>query len=445
MTSEIAPHTTLVANSSSASHGYNQNTEQGHHRWLRRRWPILGMFLKMKGYEPVIYERNDAPSGLGLSLALQPNGLRVLQLIPGLLDEFPRGRVAQLISNSILPGDERELARADVSKLQATGSGFTAEGVRRSVLTSALAKGAEARGVPVRYGHHLVRFEEKEGSVVVHFANGATDEGSFLVGCDGLHSNTRVGLFGKEEATFTGLVQTGGISPIPQYFKDRDLRPMVNTYGDNMHFIAYTVNETQMSWAITEREEEAKETWRHMGDEQKQAVKQGRFSQLPSGVGEAVRTADTLVKYGIYDRPALTSWHKGRVVLIGDAAHPTSPHLGQGANQACEDVYHLVRLLQKHHPDPTAPPSTATLDDVFSALEALRIPRTSALVARARAQGESRVVSGVEACRARDARVVEQFKGLQGIDADSDEARAAVRAIYSDILDHPFKDGESEI
>ncbi|KAH9911473.1 uncharacterized protein BXZ73DRAFT_82744 [Epithele typhae] len=60
-------------------------------------------------------------------------------------------------------------------------------------------------------------------------------------------------------------------------------------------------------------------------------------------------------------------------------------------------------------------------------------------------QGESRVVSGAEAGRARNERIVEQFKGLQGIDSGLDEARAAVRAIYSEILDHPFKDGESEL
>ena len=106
------------------------------------------------------------------------------------------------------------------------------------------------------------------------------------------------------------------------------------------------------------------------------------------------------------------------MLLIGDAAHPTSPvgfrlnahisarlilfqHLGQGANQAFEDVDLLIELLEKHNPT-TQPPSTKTLGTIFSELEAVRIPRSSAMVQGARAQGETRVVQGVEACKARN-------------------------------------------
>ena len=154
----------------------------------------------------------------------------------------------------------------------------------------------------------------------------------------------------------------------------------------------------------------------------------------------------------MYDRPELQVWHKGRVVLLGDAAHPTSPvrrqttfiqgtltelmhrqHLGQGANQAFEDIYHLVRLLTKHNPS-AAPPSTELLETVFSEYEQLRFIRTSELVKGARKQGETvRVVSGEEACRARN---------------------EAVKAVYADehfmkrwleFFSHPFRMGESEI
>ena len=107
-------------------------------------------------------------------------------------------------------------------------------------------------------------------------------------------------------------------------------------------------------------------------------------------------------QYGLYDRPELKTWHKGRVVLVGDAAHPTSPHLGQGANQAFEDIYHLVRLLTQHNPS-AAPPSTELLDKAFGEYSTLRVPRTSQLVARAREMGKGYVVQGPEACKARNA------------------------------------------
>ncbi|KAJ7876599.1 hypothetical protein B0H13DRAFT_2548692, partial [Mycena leptocephala] len=116
--------------------------------------------------------------------------------------------------------------------------------------------------------------------------------------------------------------------------------------------------------------------------------------------GRSIRNAEKITKYGLYDRPELKSWHVGRVVLIGDAAHPTSPHLGQGANQAFEDVDNLVRLLIEHHPAPDTEPSSVALSTIFTQFEAKRMERTATLVKDARKEGELRVVEGIEQARA---------------------------------------------
>ncbi len=115
-------------------------------------------------------------------------------------------------------------------------------------------------------------------------------------------------------------------------------------------------------------------------------------------------------------------------------------HLGQGANQALEDIYHLVRLLVQHNPS-AASPSTATLSTVFTELEQLRIPRTSTLVYKARAAGELRVVSGTEACTMRDETVQEMWKGKERVRGDAD----AVKMLYADLFSFPFEAGKSEI
>lgn len=146
----------------------------------------------------------------------------------------------------------------------------------------------------------------------------------------------------------------------------------------------------------------------------------------------------------------MTTWHKGRIALLGDAAHPTSPvsprptphlkistnrpfqHLGQGANQAFEDVYHLVRLLVQHNPA-AAPLPTEKLAQIFAEYESLRIARTAVLVAGARRMGELRVVGGVDACLARN----ETVKAMYVDDAEALEKSAFM-------LDAPFT-GASEI
>ncbi|OCH92785.1 FAD/NAD(P)-binding domain-containing protein [Obba rivulosa] len=281
--------------------------------------PVLAIFLKLKGYEPVVYERLSEPTGLGLSLV--------------------------------------------------------------SAFNRTLVRFAERHGVKIIWNHQLVSFEQHEDSVVVGFTNGATDNASFVIGCDGLHSNTRICLFREEKVNFTGLTQvaanTGGISPRPDSLVRQVMRNLV-----------------------TQRESVAKETWRAMDEEaQKEFRENGPYSDWPFGGKELVKGAERITKYSLYDRPRLKTWYKGRVALLGDAAHPTSPHIGQGANQAFEDIYHLVRLPGKYT---TSPSSTDTLQKVFSEYEATRIPRTSLLVKEAIKQGEGREVYGDEACKTRN-------------------------------------------
>ncbi|KAI1791333.1 FAD/NAD(P)-binding domain-containing protein [Ganoderma leucocontextum] len=388
--------------------------------------PILGILLKLKGYDPIIYERLDAPTDMGLSLALQANGLKVLGLIPGLVDKIAKHEVTDIVQYSVLAEDERELARFRAPQKELTGYGVN--GVRRPVLLRALIEEAQARG--------LVSFEQHEESVTVRFANGKTDTASFVVGCDGLHSDTRKTLFGEEAVSFTGLTQTGGISPYPKLFRANGFAPMFNIYGNGVHMIGYPVNDHEISWAITQREAEAKETWRAMDEERQEEFREGPCSHLPFGGGELVRTAARILKYGLYDRPELPTWHKGRVVLIGDAAHPTSPHLGQGANQALEDCYHLTRLLLAHNPS-GAPPSTALLAAIFAEFEGPRIARTSELVKSARQQGELRVVSGVEACKKRNEVIVEMYGGAAAGDS------AGLIAQFVHLVENPLRLGRA--
>ncbi|KAG2150428.1 hypothetical protein DEU56DRAFT_728804 [Suillus clintonianus] len=390
--------------------------------------PVLAVFLKTRGYDPIIYERLPSPGEGGLSFMLQPNGLRVLSLIPGLLEQIPGRSPDSIIHCSSLDGIEDILADSDISPdTMRERFGFPMIGVRRVEFHRLLIDTAERHGIEIKWGHQAIEFEQSEDAVEVTFANGAKDTASFVVGCDGLHSNTRIALFGKEKADFTGLAQFGGLSPTPPALQGKFA--LVNIYGNGRHMVSYPVAEDKRSWAITTREDEVKEDWKTQNMEQQNEIRGGPLSAWGFGAGDMVKTAQNIVKYGLYDRPELKSWFKGRIVLLGDAAHPTSPHLGQGANQAFEDIYHIMRLFKIYNPS-AAQPSTELLSQVFTDYQDLRLPRTSELVRGARKQGEARVVEGIDACRARD----ETIRAGPNDDA--------ARMASYELLSGPFKNSE---
>ncbi|VDB86562.1 unnamed protein product [Peniophora sp. CBMAI 1063] len=387
--------------------------------------PVLGLHLKLRGYEPVVYERLHHFIDLGVGLLLQPNGLKILSLIPGLLKSFDGGTVDSLISHSTLPEDEGLLGRNDVPSVFSEQYGNPMLGVRRTTLHAGLIAACEKYGVDVKWDHQCTGFEQHEHSVTVAFANGKTATGSFVVGCDGLHSAVRVGLFGKETASYTGLTQAGGVCLTPASLSKPPA--MVNFYGDNAHMITYPINDKESSWALTLREDEHQETWHAASNDILQKIKDSPQAKWPFGAGDLIKATDKVVKYGLYDRPQLTSWYKGRVVLLGDAAHPTSPHLGQGANQSWEDVYHLTAFLDKFNSNRESLP-TSDLATIFKAYEGARIERTSLLVQKAREQGNSRVVSGTSKCKERN-------EGYRQIMKDGGHSQSAMfAALYADSL-----------
>lgn len=191
--------------------------------------PVLAVYLKNLGYMPVVYERLDAPTISGVSLwyvqlffflitiahnmfnilsaSLQPNGLRVLSKLTGLVESLEGGPVSKLIYHSVLPEDEGVLSKTDLPTKLKDAYGFGMLGVERATFHRQLVGYAVNQGIQIVWGHQLVGLEQHPDSVTVTFHNGKTDTASFVAGCDGLHSNTRISLFGKEEAAFTGLVQ----------------------------------------------------------------------------------------------------------------------------------------------------------------------------------------------------------------------------------------------
>src|SRR5205085_9028258 len=102
----------------------------------------------------------------------------------------------------------------------------------------------------------------------------------------------------------------------------------------------------------------------------------------PEPIADIIKSADTIELYPVYDIPFLANWHNGRVCLIGDAAHATAPHIGQGASLALEDTIVLAQCIRDF----------ATVETAFETFQSLRQARVQKIVREARKVGDSKTV-----------------------------------------------------
>ncbi|PCG90981.1 Monooxygenase, FAD-binding [Penicillium occitanis (nom. inval.)] len=403
--------------------------------------PVLGNFFKRKGYHPIVFEKVPELGDAGASLMLMSNGLKVLNLV-GLADALKtESTPLQEFWDASQTGNV--LGRSDLPSTFNDRYYQPAVGVRRTTVSIKLKQMLLDMDVDVREGWELIDIQENEDSVTAFFDGGRSVTGSFLVGCDGIKAASRRILLrnqGVSEGppTYTGLTQTAGISETPEAL--RQTSAMRNWYGDGVHVISYPVGPNHTSWAVTQREtKEKEETWRPYRPDEIPEQRQ-QLSSLLKGwdpaILQMVNSSERIIKFGLFDREELKpeQWYSRRCVLVGDAAHPTSPHLGQGANQAMEDCFHLS------HSMPFLVPGSAQYEEnlqilgknlsqeIFRPFAEKRQPRTSLLVKGARTQGDKRVASGVEACRQRDSDIATAYTDP-----------AAMLARFDSLLPEPFQ------
>ncbi|OJJ70196.1 hypothetical protein ASPBRDRAFT_129854 [Aspergillus brasiliensis CBS 101740] len=387
--------------------------------------PVLAILLKRKGYNPIVFEKVQALGDAGASLMIQPNGMKILDLITP-QHPLPVITPLQFLWHGTASG--KTLGHTCLPSTYKSRYTQPASGIKRSVLNLHLKTTLQDHDIPLYEGYQLENIHEYPNQITASFTNGKSITGSFLIGCDGIKSSTRRILLSKAgiaegPPTFTGLVQVAGISKLPDTLSERG-RSLSNWYGEGVHVVSYPISTEDISWAVTIPDTAGEEsTWRAATAGEEMDDLRRKLRRMLSGfedcVLEMVNTADRIISYGLFDRSEVPAelWFSDRVVLVGDAAHPTSPHLGQGANQALEDCYYLSRLL----PDLSMNGGEWDVVEqgllgIFEEFARLRQPRTSALVKEARRLGEQRVVvGGPERCRERDAGIVDAWRDEEAV------------------------------
>ncbi len=341
--------------------------------------------LQRAGFAVSIYERADELIEIGAGLTLAKNASKALRSL-GLADKFDTysfwpesggGKnlaTGEFQRRSSAPGDLRQERGETNPDPDARFRMYHRADLHQMLMEAVLEHDADA----IRLGHCFQSLEQDEDSATVHFENGVSVTGDVVIGCDGNRSVVRQTIFGDDTVEFLGYVAWRGIIPVtslPPGTIDTDsclysgdhhslLRYRIRD-GNSLNVVAYAKKKgwVEEGWAVPAEKSELKKEFESAAPEV-----QLLLDAIPQ---------EECFKWGLFGREPMTSWTVGRVSLLGDAAHPMLPFLGQGAGMAIEDSVVLARCLQ----------ASETVEEALRRYEAARIERTTLVTIGARYNG----------------------------------------------------------
>ncbi len=300
--------------------------------------------LARRGAQVTVLERAAILSEVGAGLQLSPNATRLLFGL-GLEDELRR------IGFAPLSADIRD--RADGRLLLSTPLAATAEArwgapylqAHRADLHAILLSAVQDAGMRLRVDSAIETFEHDGVNVQVQ-VGAERLQADVLVGADGIHSRVRSALLGERPARFTGQIAWRGLVEADRLPPGLVVPAATVWTSTGAHFVHYYVRAGAMVNFVgfTAGRRPSPESW-------SEPAAPGEIAQAFAGWPEPVRALIANQKGGcgwrsaVHDRAPSPDWVRGRVALLGDAAHPMPPYLAQGAGMAIEDAEALARHL----------------------------------------------------------------------------------------------------
>lgn len=314
---------------------------------------VAALALKHTGFSPVVLEGYErSADGVGAFLTLAVTGRRALRVLGLDADQVPRAVPTPRISLAL--GNGRRLA--DFS----TGPDGGAVTVRRADLYELLRAEAERRGIPIEYGKRIVDADTVGDRVVARFADGTERAGALLVGADGIRSRVRTLIDPHAPPPrYLGLLNAGGFARVAV---PGEVGVMQMFFGKRCFFAYLPAPDGSVWWFANpaRAREPSKEELAAMTPDSWRAHLLELFAADATPASELVlETDDIFVGWPTYDLPSVPHWHRGPMVIIGDAAHAASPSSGQGASMAIEDGLVLARCLRD---SPTVTHALASYD-----------------------------------------------------------------------------------
>jgi salicylate hydroxylase len=341
------------------------------------------------GIEVAVYEAAAELKEIGAGVALHANAMKVLRAI-GVEDGVRKvaGRSEWAVTRN---GKTSRVISRTGRQQQAALFGIEGATVHRADLLDVLA-GALPAGI-VSLGKRCAQVRWSDGDVAVaRFADGSEIEADIIVGADGIHSAVRTALFGPDAPKFTGKICYRSVVPARAV---RGARPFADNgqwLGPHGTIVLYPLRGEELINVVCHYDDESysRESW--VAECSREEVLE-RYADWHESLLRLFAAGDTWYKWALYDRDPIPQWTRGRITLLGDAAHPMLPYLGQGACQALEDGAVLATALAAEAADPVTG---------LARYERTRRPRASRVVLTARERGQSNHLTSAWAAWRRD-------------------------------------------
>jgi 2-polyprenyl-6-methoxyphenol hydroxylase-like FAD-dependent oxidoreductase len=349
----------------------------------------LAIALAGRGIKATLVEREAhwAPASSGIFI--YSNGLQALDRLGVLDDICESGWVSPDGGNLYLTADGETITRTVYPKF---GDRIPAiVGIRRLELHRVLAAGLERLGVTIRLGVTVASIGDEDPAkpVTLTLSDGSALICDLLVGADGIRSQVRTHLFGPIEPFYTGLGVWRSTHAKPAAI---DTKIMMMGVGTRLGIMPISRDELYMFGTTSEPDKPfyPRETW-----PQQMRHKFNAFKGPAEPLLDEIAHADQVFYTAIEEMHLPLPWSKGRVVLVGDAAHSSSPFMGQGGAMALEDGLVLAEML-------------AGADDVPCACAAFserRFERCKFVQEESRRVGQAGAVENLEATTIRNERM----------------------------------------
>jgi salicylate hydroxylase len=324
------------------------------------------------GIDASVYEQAPRLGEVGAGVLIGPNSVRLLHRL---------GLAASIDQVGGWVGEGSTYYRHDgtrVGPVMTTDSaGWAAMyGMHRADLIDVL-----RRAVPddrIHPGHRAVSFDQDAEKARVIFENGAMAEADLVVGADGIHSAMQRFVTAGSRPVFSGQISYRGVletARVPGW----PARVFQVWMGEGKHIIVFPLRAGELLNFVcfVPADRAMRESWSAPGDPD---ALRAAFEGFAAPVTGLLRQIDSTFWWGLYDREPLAEWTRGRLALLGDAAHPMLPHLGQGANQSVEDAFALAAVVKDA--------SRADVPAALSRYAKVRRRRTDVVQANSRTNGQ---------------------------------------------------------